>query len=277
MYEYMKPSNFKKMKFINKLVFTTLIFGLFTLNSMSQEDPKARIGITGSGNVTWLKPDINGGYGYEREGLRLGYTGGIQLEIPLFNSPNYAFLTGVNILYHSGKLTYPDVVTITDSLSYYGTTTATYKLSYIEAPIMLKLKTNEIGYLTYYGQVGTSIGVKYRARMNWEQNYSQGTHTPVEQDIDISKETNLWRFPLIIGAGVEYNLSGNTSLVVGATFSNGFTNMFSWAKKNNPDVYQLEDDGKTIALDNATGKPIVADIRSKAITNYFGLQVGIIF
>jgi hypothetical protein len=39
------------------------------------------------------------------------------------------------------------------------------------------------------------------------------------------------RLPLIIGGGIEYNLSGNTSLYAGLRVDNGFTNTFNKDEK----------------------------------------------
>ncbi len=225
------------MKIINKTVFTTIALTLITCLSFSQEEiKKVAIGIYGTANGAWLKPDIDGKYGYSRKGIGLGYSAGVALDFALFGSNNYSFTTGVGVLYHSGKLNYPDVYSPSSDEHIAGTTTKTYKINYIDVPLMLKLKTNEIGYLTYYGEVGTSAGIKYKARANWELEYNNGTDpvTVSEEDQDVTKETNLFRFPLIIGAGVEYNLSGNTSIVAGLVYNNGFTNVFSWGNKKQP-------------------------------------------
>jgi opacity protein-like surface antigen len=42
---------------------------------------------------------------------------------------------------------------------------------------------------------------------------------------NISDDINLFKASLIVGAGLEYNFSGNTSLLVGITYNNGFTNI----------------------------------------------------
>ena len=273
------------MKFINKAVFTTFVIALISSLLSAQSVKKVAIGLYGSGNVSWLKPDIDGKYGYARKGVGFGYSAGVALDFALFGSNNYAFVTGVGVLYHTGKLTYPDVYSSSSGAYYPGTTTSKYELSYIDIPIMLKLKTNEIGYLTYYGEVGSSIGIKYKARSNWEGTYDGGADVISDsaEDSDVTKETNLFRFPLIIGAGAEYNLSGNTSIVIGIIYNNGFTNAFSWGGKNNPDVYDVNDEGGVLldgdgdVILDANGVPTTTDIKRKAISNFIGLKVGIKF
>ncbi|MBL4653569.1 MAG: PorT family protein [Flavobacteriales bacterium] len=273
------------MKIINKTILTTFFAILISSLLSAQTVKKVAIGLYGSGNVSWLKPDIDGKYGYSRKGVGLGYSAGVALDFALFGSNNYAFVTGVGVLYHSGKLTYPDVYSSSSGAHYAGTTTSKYMLSYIDIPIMLKLKTNEIGYLTYYGEVGSSFGIKYKARADWNGTYDGDTEliTSSSDDADVTTETNLFRFPLIIGAGAEYNLSGNTSIVIGIIYNNGFTNAFSWGGKNNPDVYDVNDEGGVLLDTNgdvildANGVPTTTDIKRKAISNFIGLKVGIKF
>ncbi len=72
---------------------------------------------------------------------------------------------------------------------------------------------------------------------------------------------------MIISGGIEYNISGSTSLLVGFTFNNGFTNMFS-----NQDVIRTD-----------LGDPVFEginpreDVRLRAIANSIELNLGILF
>ena len=43
-------------------------------------------------------------------------------------------------------------------------------------------------------------------------------------DEDIKDDIQMFRVGLLIGAGIEYSLSGNTAIVAGVTYNNGFTN-----------------------------------------------------
>jgi hypothetical protein len=278
MYQSDNPTNIFDMKIINKTLFTTLLGLLCTLFSYGQDVKKVAIGLYGSGNIAWLKPDIDGKYGYNRKGVGLGYNAGVELDFALFNSNNYAFTTGVGVLYHSAKLEYPDVDSLGGQIHYTGISTTKYKLSYINIPVILKLKTNEIGYLTYYIEVGSSIGIKYKARQDNEFTYTNEFGTKVNsttEDKDMGTEASLFRFPLVIGAGAEYNLSGNTSIVVGLTYNNGFTNVFAWGE-NNPKVYDYDDSSKSIVLKD-NGTPASVESSRKAISNFIGLKVGIKF
>ena len=161
-----------------------LIITLSTVFFSNAQDPKkVRVGLAGSGIASWLKPNIDGGYGYERKGINLGYTGGIALDFRLFDSDNYAFATGINLMQIGGKINHPDISVANDSVlsSQNWITTATYNLRYIDIPLTIKMKTNEIGYLTYYGQVGLGLGVPIKATRNMIQTNELGLEVKPEE------------------------------------------------------------------------------------------------
>ena len=117
----------------------------------------------------------------------------------------------------------------------------------------MKLKTSEIGYLTYYLQAGVSPGFNIRARAdnktNTQTTFSNNTTTNVnteETGVDIQKDINAVNLSMIIGGGVEYTLSGSTVLLVGIQFNNGLFDV----------------------LDASS---------AKANSNYLGLSIGILF
>ena len=45
------------------------------------------------------------------------------------------------------------------------------------------------------------------------------------EDVPVEDEVALMRAAMIVGLGIEYNLSGKTALLVGATFNNGLFNV----------------------------------------------------
>lgn len=252
---------------------TLSILAIFLFTGLYAQK-KVRIGINGAADVTWLKPNIDGQFGLERKGLKMGYTAGINLDFKLFNSDNYALCTGANLMQIGGKLNYPDI-SIQDSTGSW-TTTANYNLRYIDIPLSIKMKTNEIGYLTYFLQVGTGLGINIKANRSRTQENNFDTNEKYEvQNENASSEIALFRIPLVIGGGVEYNLSGNTSVVIGIQFNNGFTNVYSPLNKNNPGVYDLDNNGEV--LYDVQGDPVMTDKKRDALTNYLALTVGLFF
>jgi hypothetical protein len=236
-------------------------------------------------NLSWLKPDDNNLSGNSNK-LDFGF--GISID-RMFTA-NYAIGTGIQIYNAGGELKYfdTDVAERTDNAGDYPSISEIsrdYTLKYLEIPLTLKLRTNEIGYITYWAQVGVGLGFNIKAKGDDEIDHKKidvsTNETSVWEDAgarvvdltgdnaikenDISKDINLFRTSLIVGGGIEYNLSGDASLVAGVVFNNGFNNVLK---------------GEGVKIDNGEpsikdGKPQTFDL--KAVSNVLSLQLGILF
>ena len=117
--------------------------------------------------------------------------------------------------------------------------TADIRSRYVEVPVALKLKTNPIGYFSYFGKFGLSLGGLIDA---------ESTVNVAGQEItdnDFQKEMQPFRSALLVGLGTEYNISGSTNLVVGIDFNSGFTGIF---KKKAFDNSEFKGTSSFIAL-----------------------------
>ncbi len=191
--------------------------------SSGNSAPNFRFGIKVTPNVSWFRPvdkkvlEGNGGK------VKMGF--GLITEFKL--SQNYSFATGIEFPNFSGG----NLKFIADSVSYtteendtFYISSRSFNMQYVEIPLTLKLKTNEIGYLTYFGQVGAQLGVRTKATSK-DEGVLHGSSTNTEiKDVDINKEVFLLKTALTVGAGAEYNFSGNTSLVFGLNYMYGITN-----------------------------------------------------
>ena len=74
---------------------------------------------------------------------------------------------------------------------------------------------------------------------------------------------------LVVGGGIEYNLSGNTNIMLGLTYNNGFINFLD---SKTP---VLNANGK--ATINNEGKPVYSDKSASANINFFTLNLGVYF
>ena len=251
---------------------TTLLAVLLALviGSFAQKD--FQLGLHFSPSIGWLKPV---GDNIEADGAKIGYTFGV---IGDFNiSDNYIFSTGIQLVNTGFTAIKPDVQEVTntqgDLEKGYGSTVADIRLNYIEVPVTLKLRTNEVGYMKYYAQVGLGLAANYRALADEKFTYvpaNGNSSQPISnEEVDYNDEINLFRAALIIGAGVEYNLSGNTSLVAGVTFNNGFTNIFS------KDVFAADANGNGVKPPNT--EPDKRNQSAKSINNMIVLNIGILF
>ncbi len=245
-----------------------------TAQVSSADDPitpefrRFRFGLHFSPNISWIKPDTKW---YEKGKNGLSFSYGINTEFSL--SKNYAFLTGLSITGIKASATFPGIfiqeINNTDTIIP-ATVDASYKTKYVTLPLTLKMKTNEIGYMTYYGQFGFELGAKYQAKGDLTYKRTGQSSDPTFTDEDLKKEVALLRAALVIGGGFEYNLSGNTNIMVGITFSNGFSNFYG----KDQVTYKTDDKGDIIL--NANGQP-EEDGKAKAIANYIALNFGIFF
>jgi hypothetical protein len=191
------------MKKIVLLLMLLIPAGLFSQN--------LRFSIVGDPQISWMVSDKGSISG---KGSVFGLNAG--LGIDKFFTENYALSSGLTICNLGGKLSYPD------PLDYQGktipaNTTIIYKLQYISIPLGLKFKTNEIGYTTYFANLGLNPMINIRARVS----DSKGI-TDLE---DISKEIKLMNINYFINLGVQYSIGGSFSLIGGLGYSSGFTDI----------------------------------------------------
>jgi hypothetical protein len=192
------------------LVLTCLLF--FSAGySNAQEEQKLHFGLKAAPALAWISSDTKG---FESDGTKLGFSYGLITE---FNfATHYAFATGIDVTYRGGKSKFQFNDSTVSEIK--------YNLEYIELPVSLKFKTNEIGYFTYYLQFGLEPGINIRGKADAKTTYQMNGVTSInsEDNLDIKDEVNNFNLSMIIGGGVEYTLSGSTVLLVGITFNNGF-------------------------------------------------------
>jgi hypothetical protein len=219
-----------------------------------EEGGSVRFGIKLSPNMGWLRPDTKG---LDSEGTSLGYTFGLLAEFPVGNNGNYAFATGLFLLNISGAYTqdykFMESVGAPEQTKALQTDLAT---RYVDIPLTIKMMTNEIGYIRYFGQLGVSTGFNVRAKADFEEPVKDPSNFytvgfTLNEDEDFQDNTNLFRAGLVIGGGLEYNFSGNTAILAGITYNNGLTNLLS----------DVEYGGK----------------KSKVFNDYLELTVGVFF
>ena len=224
-------------------------FLILTLLSVSfsgysqKSDNKFHFGVKAQPALAWLKIDAPSGTDLKSDGLPFGFGYGLITDFGF--ADRYAFSTGLEVAYRGGKTLY-------NSKDTSGATVVTktdYSLQFIELPITLKLKTNEIGYMTYFFQVGFAPGIAIRTRADIETVRASGTTS--EKNKDVADDINEFNLSLLIAAGAEYNISGNTSLLFGLTFNNGFLDVLDDKQYNAAKV--------------------------KGNSNYLALTVGIMF
>jgi hypothetical protein len=195
-----------------------VLFLLITAGRLNAQHPNLRLGAHFDPIITWFSPRSSM---IERDGARPGYNGGLTVES--YFGPNYAFVTGLSISLLGGNLLYKQPVTLTpsgaDPVQLPAGTTVAYNLNYLTFPMGIKLKSNQIGYFSYFAQLGfmpqVSIGSK-----------ASSTGNLLEKD-NISHEISAFNISYYFGGGLEYNIGGQTAVTAGIFFNNGFADVLS--------------------------------------------------
>lgn len=219
---------------------------------------KFQFGMKASPGLCWLK---SGTKNTDADGSLLRASYGFIINYKL--TDNYYFATGINASYKGGKL---DRVfdPVTTTVNTYDSTVSVesfmdLRTAYVELPLTMLMKTKEIGYVKYFLQVGIAPGINLRSHYDettqtkTESPFTNTTEEVTLTDEDIAEDINLFNLSMQIGGGIEYNLSGSTSLTAGLSFSNGLTKIND--KKAQNDV-----------LDG-----------SKLFSNLLSLDIGILF
>jgi Opacity protein and related surface antigens len=202
---------------MKKIAITALFAFAFLLPAHSQ----VHFGITLDPQVSWLSSDRK-----KVEGD--GYIPGIAfgLNIDRYFAERYAVYTGVFIESTGGYLKYNTTGFTLDTKDRDGYVinqgeSMKYRLQYLTAPIGIKLKTNPIGYNTFYANLGFKTSILLKSK-----GFSGSGHTGADaMDGEVlDGEMNYINLGYQIGAGTEYSLGGNVALIFGVTYNNGLTN-----------------------------------------------------
>jgi hypothetical protein len=256
-----------KLKIIKnmKKILTIIALAFVGNMAMAQDEIKNfRFGLVVDPSVNWYKPD---GKIIAKNGAGVRFGGGLILEFRLAKVAS--FQTGLRINSESGKVKYnngaiqdanSNIVnylysTADDKIleymapdstgsngAFYSTATLKgkswyqlnerqYKATYITIPLILKLKTKEIGTMTYFGQFGLNNSIRWKATANDDVTLIKQTATGIalgaeetKSKVDVTKDVAFFKSALTFGAGAEMNLSGSTSLTFGLNYNLGFMN-----------------------------------------------------
>ncbi|HBX87818.1 MAG TPA: PorT family protein [Marinilabiliaceae bacterium] len=181
-------------------IIVTLALMLASQLLSAQSAGETRISFVLTPQISWLKSDMDV---VENKGSQLGYNVG--LIVDRFFGDNYAFTTGITINASGGKLGYPPLVQGQSSIP---AQQQTYKLRYLEIPVGLKLRSEDMHRFNIYGRFGLSPQINIMAKN--------------KDDNKIADEVKLLDLGYHIGGGVEYSLGGRNALMVGILFNNGF-------------------------------------------------------
>lgn len=177
---------------------------------------KLRFNVHLDPQFAWLKSsdrdkiEPNGSIFHIQAGLQMDY----------YFQENYAFILGFGINNLGGNLLYGDsAIYMKNNQDILITPGQQVKmnLQYLDIPLGLKLKTEELGYGTFYLQLGFNPMFNINAHVTSEDGI-------YEKD-DIMSSVNTFCLGYHVEAGLEYRLGGNTAAIGGVRWGSGLTNV----------------------------------------------------
>jgi hypothetical protein len=213
---------------MRKIVFILPILCILSLAGKAQEG-ELRFGIQASPSFTWMNTDDAN---VNRSGTNLGLK--LAMLSEYYFRENYAFTSGIGFHFNSGgQMLFEEAGAYwSDSDLSPGLDTLAsgaklrYNLQYVEIPVGLKMRTREFGYVRYFLQPSLVMGFRSQARGTIDGRRFDGSSVGEDgEKINIRREVGGLNLSWAIGGGIEYTLSGTTSLLAGLNLQFGFTDV----------------------------------------------------
>ena len=192
--------------------FVLIIILLLGSKGLEMKGQDVQFGLYADPVISWFGSNTNETI---NEGVAAGFSFGITFH--KYFADNYAFSTGLNLVNAGGRVSHPvatelyfsninPIVEAGEKIS--------YKINYLAIPIGIYMKTNQIGYVTVFSDIGLDPKVVIGAKADIPSIDISG-----ENAVD---EINLFNMSYHIMGGIEYSLGGTTSLIFGVGFDNNF-------------------------------------------------------
>ncbi len=144
------------------------------------------------------------------------------LQMDRYFEKNYAFILGFGVNNLGGNLFYTDSTSFIskgDTLWFEPGQTVKQKLQYLDIPLGLKLKTEELGYVTLFLQLGFNPMINIGALATSDD----GTYDKE----NIRESVHVFNLGYHAEIGIEYRLGGSTALIGGVRWTSGLTDVTS--------------------------------------------------
>jgi hypothetical protein len=198
-----------RSEYFNKFILVVSALIIITGESKSQD---IQFSLFADPLISWFSTDTKETV---NSGVRPGFSVGLSYD--RYFAENYAFSTGIFLLNASGRVSYSDTINIqfkNSVLELPENEDITYKIQYVSIPLGLKFRTNQIGYLTFFSNIGLDPKVLIAAKADIPEQSIE--------DENISEELNSFNLGYHLALGTEYSLGGKTALVFGLSYENNF-------------------------------------------------------
>jgi hypothetical protein len=195
-----------------------IIIALVTSFQSLNGQGKIRFNVQFDPQFAWLKSsdhdriDPDGSLFHIQAGLQMDY----------FFQENYAFVLGFGINNLGGKLHYGgDSATVYQNdnkdISIEPGQSIKMNLQYLDIPLGLKLKTEELGYGTFFLQLGFNPMININAHISSEDG--------IYDKENMKESIATFCLGYHVEVGFEYRLGGNTAAIGGVRWTSGLTNV----------------------------------------------------
>lgn len=193
---------------------------------------KIRFGAYLAPTISWMRPTASksddGNFSVSSNGSKVGFMYGLMAEY--FFAPNYGLVTGLQINSTGGKMNATNITPAAATMANQVLKADfDYQLQYLEIPLALKLKTDNINRFKFFGQLGITAGINIGKKASYTVSYTDasGAVKPDATGDKIKITGDLGAiapvlFEMNIGAGAEYPLSNKLTAYFGLFFNNGF-------------------------------------------------------
>jgi hypothetical protein len=189
-------------------------------------------------------------------------------DFGLNGNQRYYISTGIQVSSLGGKYEYRSVELVNDNL-YSATTSVQSTVRYLEVPLAIKMRTNELGYSIIGGYAGFGTGFRLGAHQERETTPDNGAIEPITKGKENVDETyHPMRLSFIVGLELERKITKDTYFTFGLSFNNGLTNVFSERS------YETDENGNIdYVYVNGEGKPQGEKLKAtnKSISLHFGI------
>jgi hypothetical protein len=218
----MKPTYFNIMKMISpahsgKIKISVSIIMILLSLTVKGQDPynnpeRISLGIHFDPLISWFGSDTKQ---IKSAGARPGFNFGITYN--KYFTSNYSFSAGLSLINAGGRLSSGDT-TVMEFSNFTSTVLpgkpVIYKIQYLSLPVGLKLQSNQIGYITFFTNLGLDPKVVIASKADIPSLGISGENA--------KKELRMFNIGYHITAGIEYSIGGTTALIAGLNFENNF-------------------------------------------------------
>jgi len=188
-----------------------------------------KIGIKGSPQYTWTSTDSKS---VTTSDSRMNISYGVVMDY--YFTENYSFGTELSLGTFGGSIK-PDSIHIGGSSgSFIKDMKLDYKLQYFNLPLILKMRTKEIGFTRFYAEFGLGMSFNFKAKADITSSSINTTNVDVnnpdakdQYNLSPGIGVNFFRASLIMGAGIQYNAFANTMIVAGIRYDNSLNDFTS--------------------------------------------------